>query len=512
MRRLTAAALFFGCVLLHAQRGGGAWSTSGGDAQRSFWIRTDPKISEASVQKGFQLVWQLKLNNQPRQLNGLTPPALIERYIGYRGFRALAFVGGSSDNVFAIDTDYGRIEWQKQLPSAPRQGGSVTCPGGMTSNVARSIVSTFPVAAPAGRGGAGRSGGARSGVGEPDQGAVTLSIPPLVRAPLVVPGAPGVPGAPPLLPGRGGLIGGFGRVANFLYVLSGDGTLHSMYVSNGDEPEPPLPFVPPNASAQGLIVVNNVAYAVTADSCGGAANGVWALDLASKDVTSWKPDSGNIAGSAGPAIGPDGTLYVATSGGKLVALQARTLEVKDVYAAGQEFSASPVIFQYKDKTLIAAATNDGRVHLADTASLGGAVYKTPADSARGELASWQDAAGARWILAPTRGAIVAWKVVDQDGALALEPGWTSHDIVSPLTPLVVNGVVFAVSSGAAPRAQRATPAIVYALDAATGKELWNSGKTITSFVHGGGLSAGGGQLYLGTNDGAFYAFGFPLER
>ena len=36
--------------------------------------------------------------------------------------------------------------------------------------------------------------------------------------------------------------------------------------------------------------------------------------------------------------------------------------------------------------------------------------------------------------------------------LALEPGWVSRDLVSPLTPLVINGVVFAVSSGEA-RAQ-----------------------------------------------------------
>ena len=39
---------------------------------------------------------------------------------------------------------------------------------------------------------------------------------------------------------------------------------------------------------------------------------------------------------------------------------------------------------------------------------------------------------------------------------------------------------------AAQRAKASVPAVVYALDAANGKELWNSGKTITSFMHGGG--------------------------
>ena len=54
--------------------------------------------------------------------------------------------------------------------------------------------------------------------------------------------------------------------------------------------------------------------------------------------------------------------------------------------------------------------------------------------------------------------------------------------------------------------------VLYALDAMTGKELWNSGTTITSFAHGGAISGGMGQIYLGTYDGTMYAFGFPMEH
>jgi outer membrane protein assembly factor BamB len=121
----------------------------------------------------------------------------------------------------------------------------------------------------------------------------------------------------------------------------------------------------------------------------------------------------------------------------------------------------------------------------------------------------------------TNGAIAAWKVAGVNGALSLQPGWVSRDLTSPLTPMILNGVVFAVSSGefrandpkiaAAQRAQRSSPAVLYALDAATGKELWNSGKTITSFARGG-LSGGGSQVYLGTYDSTLYAFGFPIEH
>src|SRR5437870_13857763 len=120
MRKLAVAMALCGAgsEVARAQfgRGPGDFSTSGADAQRSSWVRTDPKISKDSMQKpGFQFLWKVKLNNEPRQSNSLTPSALLTGYIGYRGFRSLGFVGGSSDNVFALDTDLGRIEWQKHF-------------------------------------------------------------------------------------------------------------------------------------------------------------------------------------------------------------------------------------------------------------------------------------------------------------------------------------------------------------------------------------------------------------
>jgi outer membrane protein assembly factor BamB len=157
--------------------------------------------------------------------------------------------------------------------------------------------------------------------------------------------------------------------------------------------------------------------------------------------------------------------------------------------------------------------------------------------APGALASWQDASGARWILAPVagsqaadlgfksdvkNGAVVAWKLVEQNGALTLQPGWASRDLVSPLPPTIINGVVFVTSGGevrtndskapAAARTRGASSAVIYALDGETGKELWNSGTTVTSFARGAALSGGVGQIYLTTHDGVIYAFGFPMEH
>jgi hypothetical protein len=515
MRKLAGlAVIWFGSAWVWVNvagaqggRGGSDWTTVGGDAQRSSWVRTDPKISSDSMQKpGFGIAWKVKLGGS------VTPAVLLDRYIGYRGFRSLAFVGGGSDNAIAIDTDLGRVEWQKPLSASSAQAASPDCPGGMTASLTRPTTTALP-AAMAGRGGGGGRGAAKSGVGQPGEGAVTLAEAGQPRGGGGFPVAPVAAGRGTAPAGRGGG-GGGGRMANFVDALSGDGKLHSMNVSNGDEPQPPVQFLPPSANAHGLIVVDNVAYAVTTHGCGGTPDGLWALDLASRQVSTWKSNGGTL----GPAFGPDGTLYVTSDGAEpsLVALDPKTLQLKDSYTPGsQAFTSSPVVFDYKGKILAAAITKDGRLHLLDSASLGGADHKTPLDRtptaprakdfASGALGTWQDPAGTRWILAPTSGAIVAWKVVDQNGAAALQPGWVSRDIVLPLTPMVVNGVIFSVSGGP-PRA------VLYALNSATGKELWNSGNTIGSFVSGGGLSAGGSQVYLGTYDGTLYAFGFPIEH
>jgi len=542
MKRIVTT--FFCCLICvitaQAQRGAGDWMTENADAQRTAWIKADAKINKESLgEPGFQFLWKLKLKNQPRQLNNLTPPATLERLIGYRGFRMLGFVAGSDNNLFTIDIDLGRMEWEKQLKASTLAGaGTLACPGGMTTGVVRPT--TVALSSGAGGGfGPGRYTPAKSTVGEPGEGATTLmALRPNLQPPAVTPrpNRPGAPGGPGGGPPRGG--------PTLIYALASDGMLHSMHLSNGADFQPPVKFLPPGANANGLIVVDGIVYAVTEQSCGGVANGVWALDLETKQVTTWKA---NVAGSAGPAFGPDGTLYVATGGGaevqnSIAALDPKTLQLKSSYTTGNlEFSSTPVVFEYKGKTLLAAAAKDGSLHLLDAENLSAPLFTTTAsaqDFAPGALASWQDASGMRWVLAPhtgalpagftaaggeaLKGAILTWKLVEESGKFTLQPGWASRNLDAPLTPTIINGVVFATSSGefrtndgkinAAMRASRSGRAVIYALDGATGKELWNSGTTITSFARGGALSGGVGQIYLTTYDGMIYAFGFPMEH
>jgi hypothetical protein len=90
---------------------------------------------------------------------------------------------------------------------------------------------------------------------------------------------------------------------------------------------------------------------------------------------------------------------------------------------------------------------------------------------------------------PSARGIIAMKVVDQGGKPAFTTGWTSRDIAAPLPPLVINGVMFAASSGT-----RTAPGVLYAIEAASGKDLWNSGKTITSIIQGG--LSGDREMYV----------------
>jgi outer membrane protein assembly factor BamB len=114
---------------------------------------------------------------------------------------------------------------------------------------------------------------------------------------------------------------------------------------------------------------------------------------------------------------------------------------------------------------------------------------------------------------PARDGIAAFRLPAGNTPVP-EQVWTSTGVAAPGAPIVLNGVVFVVSNGeavAGARVQR-KPSVLYALDAATGKALWNSGNAMSSFVPGVPLSAGDGQVYVVTADGMLYAFGVPLEH
>ena len=491
----TLSALLLLTITAHSDD----WTTLGSDAQRSSWVRTDARISPATVHAPeFQFLWKIQLDNKARGGNALTPPVLLDFLISHRGFRSLAFVGGSSGGVFAMDTDLARMEWERYF-AAGSSHSSPDCPGGMTANLTRPTPAAMPSLL--GFGARGRRTPAKSGVGKPGEGAVTLAMMNRSRR------TPSV--APP--PGRTRPAAQRALRGVFLvHALTADGMLHSLYVSNGLDHTPPVKFLPGNANARGLIVVDNVAYVATSNTCGDAGDGVWALDLGTNRVARWESDTGSIQGSAGVAIGPDGTVYATTREGSLVALESKTLRLSGK-SPSIRFLSSPLVFDYEGSDHLIALGQDGILHLFKADNLDVALARSPVISQDGSsetaLAAWRDTDGTHWIIAPSKDSVSGWKIVVDSGHYRLEKGWESGKMNSPLPPIVINGAVFALSGSSSSGSAK-----LHALDGITGKPLWDSGDTIGSSAHGLALAAGPSHIYLTTQENAVYSFGFPMEH
>ena len=486
------------------------WPSYGGDARRTGWERSDTRITRENV-KDFQLVLKRKLEGSAGGPHSLTTPIVIGLLISYRGFKELGLVSDSGGDLWAIDVDLNKIFWKKRFEgSSPKQSSSGPC-----SSAAVTPAMIPPVTFGGGR----RPAATRT---------TTVS------------------------PRLGGA--GFG-VARSVFMLAPDGKLHQVNSSDGSDQFPPLDFLPPGAQASSLTINRTAVYTTTSGKCGGTPNGVWAIDLNDDEPRPihFELNSGEASGPGGFAIGNDGTVYLQTGPGEtdpaankwantLLALAPEDLKVKG-YATLSDSdpktgssAATPVVFEYGGRDVIATAGSDGRIYLLDSASVGGADHKTVLHkSVRiasenggiwGGLSTWQDADGARWLGAPVwgpvnadlkspitngptpHGAIVAFKVEEQAGALVLTPAWVSRDLKSPVPPVITSGAVFALSTGGGEVHERAT---LYALDGVTGKELYTTGDQVGAPGSLTGLTVTNGRVYFTTTAGTLYAFGVALE-
>jgi outer membrane protein assembly factor BamB len=497
-----------------------SWLTFGGDPQRSGWAKDEPTISPDTAAR-MQLLWKLKLDNEPKELNSLTSPVVINPVYTNHGAETYVVVGGSSDKLYVIDADQGKIAWQKQFtnegppPKEPKSNVNYFCPNALNDT------------------------------------------------PLIVNGDSGVT----------------------VYVISTDGKLHGLNVVNGEDRFPPRQFVPPYSKNWSLNHFGSFIYTTTSQGCGQAKSGVWGMDLNSPDkpVISFQSDAfgGGIWGRGGASVGASGTIYAETGDGpfdpsngkyadSFLALSPRDLRLVDYYTPSNApyltrkdldmGNTTPTVFTYKGRELVVGSGKEGVLFLLDAKALGGNTHRKPlfqsplyanesADIAGkgfwGGFATREDSNGERWVYAPVwgsasskaqgfpvkngptpDGSIMAFKVEDKDGQPVLTPAWMSHNMSVPEPPVVANGVVFAISSGeftrqvkdsgalytAAERIARTTGnATLYAFDARTGKELFSSGKTMPSFTHFGAVAVSEGRVFATTHDSTLYAFGTKEE-
>lgn len=490
------------------------WPTDGGDQQRTGWQKNETILNKSNV-KGMKLLWSLKLDNVPREMHSLLPPVIVEDIPTRDGKKEIAVVAGSGDNVYGIDVATGKQLWKKHYPytsdKEPRLGGPL-CPGG--------LVSTPTIGLP-------KANGARTVYSVSGDGMMHfLNV------------ADGEDVEPPakFMPANGKPYS-LNLVNNILYSTTAQGC-------GGN----------PNLIYSFDLATKKV---TTYNPKGG---GLWGR-------------SGAAVGFDGTVYAPTGDAnYVPAEEryGNLIIAVTPDLKYKDHYAPRNiEFlwkrdldaQVTPAVFMWKSKEYVVSSCKECRVWLMDSKSLGGEDHRTPLyrtplmcneevnfaeAGVWGSMATWENPAGTRYILtgfwgpshpqfkAPLsygpvkRGAVAAHKMEEKDGKVVLSPAWMSRDMDQAEPPVIANGVVYAYGSGesnvqatpeiglsantSATRIKNSKHATIYALDGDTGKELWNSGDAIKSFVHFGGLSVNNGRVYLGGYDSTLYVFGLPGSK
>jgi outer membrane protein assembly factor BamB len=456
MKQLRAliAVLGFGYLLAQAAD----WLNYGGDPQRMGWQRRERRLSTTSV-KEMKLLWKRKLDSPSGRLNSLTAPVILGPLVTHRGIKELVFIAGASDSVYAVDVDLGTVFWQRRLKVAPNpdRGSRLPCGQGLTATPAFA-----------------RPGG-------------------------VAPADDQDEGFTPLRP---------------LYVLSSDGNLHSIRPSDGADMAPTRNFIPGSSYASSLNVARDFVYATTSAGCGGAPDGVWALNVNSpSSKANFFPAKTSAAPrNVGVSVGSTGTIYSAFAGA-VFSLTPGDLRLKDHFSFAQPVNVAPIALEWKGRELIAGAGKYGGIFLRD--ATGKTLFSSfPFGKAAtrrgftGSFATWQDAAGTRWLYVASvdgraRGSIMAFKVAGEETRPHLVPVWRSRVLTAPVSPVIANGMVFALATGA--------HAALYALDAVTGRELYSSGNALKPLTRSTGLAVANGHVCFGTSDSTLYCFGIPFE-
>src|SRR5215469_13595556 len=119
------------------------WPTFGGDPQRTGWARQETLINRANAGT-LELKWKLRLDNAPKELTSLAAPIVVDQVKIPQGIKEYVIVGGSSDKIFAIDADTGKLAWSKSftVEAKPVRTPNGLCPFALNAT---------PAASPTGR-------------------------------------------------------------------------------------------------------------------------------------------------------------------------------------------------------------------------------------------------------------------------------------------------------------------------------------------------------------------------
>ncbi len=487
------------------------WPTYGHDSQRSGSAPEETKISAVTA-PSLHLRWTAKMENESFRLSALTAPVVATEVAIGDLQHTVVYVAGIKGTVFALDANKGTLLWthtfrSSVLPGKGRYQGTFLCPNGITATpVIDRRTNLLYVIAP---------NGALYGL-DLGNGAVRYGPVHFVAA--------------------YSKNWSLNLVDNVVYTTlaqgCGDG-ISGVYSIDTSDPQRPL----------------------------------------IRELLLSKTDTAGLWGRSGPVIGDNGRVYGATADGNFnpsngdyslsvfaatlpdLKLESYFLPHNWDYLNRRDLdlgSTSPLFFGWNDHNYLMHGAKEGFLYIFDADHPGGAdhetvLYKSPrlgndkqeccvGHGVYGAMSTAKDDQGQTWIYVPMggepskdaptfpsvngdvkMGSIMGFKVVGDSASRkpALEPGWITGGFDLPDPPIVANGVVFAVSTGENTRGSddqrllNTHPAVLRAMDAKTGKELFNSGSDIKSWVHFSGLAVTDGMVFAVDHDSNVYCFGLP---
>jgi outer membrane protein assembly factor BamB len=519
-RNFDFIGLLLGMSMLFLGSSGQAadWLTFGHDPQRSGWADQEDVLSAGNV-SGMKLLWKTPIKNEARSLASLTAPIVAVDVTTPTGVRNLVYVAGSSDNINALDARTGELVWRHEFEShvLPKDKGMWLCPNNLnaTPTIDKERGLIYAIALD------GKFYGLDLGTGKTRTGPVQI-VPPyskdwslnLFNGIVYTSISQGCGGA------RSGVYSIDIRHPN-------QPAIHDVLVSKG------------GAGIWGRAGVaigdDGRIYASTGDGDFDPANGEYGSTL-----LSFRPESLDILDYYSPRNFEQITKY-------------------DMDIA----SASVVWIPYHNHRLIAGGGKEGALYLLDADSLGSRDHQTPLYRQKlandqlgfeslgiwGEMSTWRDVDGNTWLYIPIwgpvskeappfpvtygtnpHGSIMAFKVETDSGTHkpALTPTWISGDFDVPEPVAIANGVIFALSTGEntaqvtgtdvviakhytlltdQQRGENTHNAVLRALDAKTGKLLYQSGDAIGTWVHFSGLAVADGRVFAVDHNSVLYCFG-----
>jgi hypothetical protein len=508
------------------------WLSYNYDRERSGWNRGETVLSKQTVGK-LKPLWntQLTTASQALVLSTLTAPVVAAGVATPSGLKDLVFSISIEDTLSALDAGTGQIVWQKYFanPLKALRPASISCSNTEqatpTIDKAKGVI-YFTTSDGKLRGaklGDGAEAIAPTDMVQPFSRNWSLNLVDDVVYTATARGCGGSAAQPVE----------FGTVAAMDVSDPAHPSLSRFYTGKG---RPAGPW-----GATGVAWGPQGAYVSTADGPNNPGSGIYG-DM----VLAVRPHAWGLNDS----FTPTHWKY----------LNARDLDFG---------SGGPLLFAMGKRNIVATASKESVIYLLDADNMGGvdhmtALYQSPrlgndsqdfqAQGVWGSLATTLNDKGERWLYTPMWGApakagpafpmtngeapsgsIMALKVTEANGKPVLEPQWRSRDLNIASSPVVANGVVYALQTAESaiqvpkdifnPDGSRKpgwTPEqgandrimvphatmTLFAFDADTGKQLWSSGKTMDgNTAHFTQPVVALGKLFTVDHAGHLWAFG-----